>query len=105
VTGFELAGQTSHSSGEQIECIEAGSRAHVRFRFKALLVPGAYFLNAGVLGLRDGEETYLHRILDVVMFRIDPEERNRITGQADLSATGAAEVRVEPPGRDRRAVA
>ena len=103
VTGFELAGQASHPDGEGIERIEAGTRAEVRFRFSARLVPGAYFMNAGVLGQLNGEETYLHRILDVTMFRVQPSDRNQITGFVDLSAEGSAQVKLEAgPSKSRR---
>ncbi|MFP6655085.1 MAG: Wzt carbohydrate-binding domain-containing protein, partial [Myxococcota bacterium] len=97
VTGIELAGQASHATEDAIEYIEAGSTAKVRFQFRTLLVPGGYFLNAGVLGFLDGEETYLHRILDVVMLRIEPEGQALITGQADLSGSSRAEIAIIGP--------
>jgi lipopolysaccharide transport system ATP-binding protein len=90
VTGFELGGQTSHSPGEAVGKIDAGTRMQVEFSFVANLVPGTYFLNAGVLALMEGEETYLHRIVDGAMFKLLPTERMRLTGQVDLS--GTAEV-------------
>lgn len=104
VTGFELGGQASHPWGEGFEYIEAGSRAHVRFPFRTQLVPGTYFVNAGVLGQLAGGEAYLHRILDAVAFRVDHEETARITGRVDLSAAKAAEIRLEAPDptRERR---
>jgi lipopolysaccharide transport system ATP-binding protein len=104
VTGFELAGQASHRAEDAIARVECGSKAKVRFRFRTLLVPGSYFLNAGVLGFLDGGETYLHRILDVVMLRIEPDEQSLITGQVDLSASSPADVEImdsagDPPAR------
>ena len=99
VTGLELAGQASHAWGHGIEFVEAGSRARVRFPFHLLLVPGTYFLNAGVLGLRDGGEEYLHRILDAVMFRVETDGRTRITGQVDLSGSQAVVVEIEAADR------
>jgi lipopolysaccharide transport system ATP-binding protein len=85
--------------------VEAGSRARVRFPFQLLLVPGTYFLNAGVLGLREGGEEYLHRILDAVMVRVEPEGRTRITGQVDLSGAQAVAVEIAAPARAVREVA
>ena len=55
---------------------------------------GAYFANAGVLGFLDGEHQYLHRILDAVMFRVEPLEKNRITGYVDLSGENDPHVEV-----------
>ncbi len=92
VSGFELGGQVSHPKGEGVECIEAGSTVHVRFQFLASLVPGAYFLNAGVRGFREGGEDYLHRILDAVMFRIEADPSGTVTGQVDLSPGRMPEV-------------
>jgi len=57
------------------------------------VVPGTYFVNAGVLAQREDEEVYLHRILDALMFKILPEEANRITGIADLSGEERIQIR------------
>ena len=95
ITGFELGGQVSHPKGEALEKVEPGMRVRVEFAFVARLVPGTYFMNAGVLALHEGEETYLHRKLDALMFKILPGEGNRITGHLDLSDRRAAEIRIE----------
>jgi len=84
-TGFELAGQASAPRGRAIERVESGVRIAVEFPFVAHVVPGTYFVNAGVLAQREDEEVFLHRILDALMFKILPEEANRVTGIADLS--------------------
>lgn len=86
LTGFEFGGQVSHPWARGIDVVDAGSVVEVRFRFRALLVPDVYFLNAGVLGLHDGGEVYLHRILDALMFRMEPVPGSLATGQVDLSA-------------------
>lgn len=87
ITGIELFGMASHSRGEAIELIEPGTRIRVCFRFKTHLRPGAYFLNAGCMGLLDsGEMEFLHRIFDAVMFRIEVPETDRMnTGFYDLA--------------------
>jgi lipopolysaccharide transport system ATP-binding protein len=92
VTGFELAGQVSHPWNRGVDVVEAGTTARVRFPFDALMVPGVYFMNAGVLALDDVGEQYLHRILDAVMFRVESDGRTHITGQVDLSGTEPAQV-------------
>lgn len=96
VSGFELGGQASHPPRKGIEFIAAGSTARVHLEFCALLAPGVYFLNAGVLGLRDGAQTYLHRILDAAIFRIEPEQPGRTTGSVDLTTVSAPRVEIEP---------
>ena len=92
-TGFELGGQASHPPRKGIEHVAAGTIAQVRFPFETHLVPGIYFLNAGVLGLRHGVVEYLHRVLDAEIFRIEPHGLGRVTGTVDLS--GGAEPSVE----------
>ena len=50
------------------------------------LAPGVYFLNAGLVGSVDGQETYLHRILDAVMFRVVGDSPPLVSGYVDFSA-------------------
>ena len=103
VTGFELAGQASHTWGRGLAVVEAGSLARVRFRIQPRLAPGAYFLNAGVLSLSDQGEFYLHRILDAVMFRVEANEASLATGVVNLSVTSGAEIEFEAPAAARLA--
>lgn len=86
VSGFEIGGMVSHPVGDGIPAVAAGRELAVRFRFRATLNPGTYFMNAGVVGNVDGEEVFLHRFLDAVMFRIQPVEANCVTGIVDLSS-------------------
>ncbi|MCK4826843.1 ABC transporter ATP-binding protein, partial [bacterium] len=50
------------------------------------LQPGVYFLNAGVLGIVDGSEVFLHRIIDCSMFRVQSEENLLSTSMVDFCA-------------------
>jgi len=83
--GIEVGGMASHPPGEGIDVCPAGSTFDVRFRFRSSLVPNVYFMNAGVMGNFGGEDTYLHRVLDAVMFRIRPVNRGCVTGHVDFS--------------------
>jgi lipopolysaccharide transport system ATP-binding protein len=85
-----------------LEVVETGSCVRVRFHFQSLLAPGTYFLNAGVLGLRDQGELYLHRILDAVIFRVAADTSSLATGQVDLRAAPGIEVVVETPQKASR---
>ena len=96
VSGFELAGQVSHPTGEALEKVAGGMRVFVEFSFTPRLVAGTYFLNAGVLAQREGEELYLHRIVDALMFRVMPEAGSRITGQADLAGSRPPSLKLAP---------
>jgi lipopolysaccharide transport system ATP-binding protein len=97
VTGFELGGQASHAWGQGLEVVDEGSSVRVRFDFQPLLAPGAYFLNAGVLGLDDQGEVYLHRILDAVMFRVEADTTSLATGQVDLRVAAGSKPVVDIP--------
>ena len=82
--GTELGGGASHPAAAPMEFIEAGRVAQVRFRFRCLLHPSVYFMNAGVMGVVDGAEVYLHRHLDVIMFRVQDEPYLIGTGVVDF---------------------
>ncbi|HWB54183.1 MAG TPA: Wzt carbohydrate-binding domain-containing protein, partial [Tepidisphaeraceae bacterium] len=84
VSGVELAGCATHPKGDGFEIVEKGQRMMVEFEFRNLLAPGTYFLNAGVLGRVNEEITWLHRMLDVVMFRVLPEPGQIFTGMINL---------------------
>ncbi len=92
-TGHELGGMTSHPMGEGIPIVKENARVRPGFRFKCLLTPGKYFMNAGVMGIKNSEETYLHRMVDALMFTVAPEGDALATGFVDFS-TGAS-VKVE----------
>jgi lipopolysaccharide transport system ATP-binding protein len=83
-TGLELAGGASATVGNGIELVEAGSELDVRFAFRCQLSPGAYFANAGVLGLSGESEQYLDRRIDAIMFRVMPDPDRLATGFVDL---------------------
>jgi lipopolysaccharide transport system ATP-binding protein len=71
VSGLELGGGRSAKSRHQsLMCIKEGERYRVEFRFRCALNPGLYFLNAGVAGVVDDRDGYLHRILDSVCIRV-----------------------------------
>jgi len=83
-TGLDLAGGVSARAGEGLDVVEAGSHVVARFRFHCVLAPGAYFANAGVLGLDGEAEQYLDRRIDVIMFRVMPDLDRLATGLVDL---------------------
>ncbi|HSX61403.1 MAG TPA: ABC transporter ATP-binding protein [Tahibacter sp.] len=83
-TGLELAGGVSATPGEGIDVVEAGSELAVRFAFRCQLLPGAYFANAGVLGLDGEAESYLDRRIDAIMFRVMPDPDRLATGLVDI---------------------
>jgi lipopolysaccharide transport system ATP-binding protein len=88
VSGFELGGHGKYSVNEHTEYFPAGTKTTIRFRFKCALLAGTYFLNAGVVGIVNKEEFFLHRGIDVAMFEVQKE--------AELGSTGIIDFSVEP---------
>jgi lipopolysaccharide transport system ATP-binding protein len=84
-SGVELGGGASANSPLESQAhVEAGSSYCIEFRFRCALNPGVYFLNAGVLGEVDGTETYLHRLIDIAIFRVQFDSENLATGIVDF---------------------
>jgi len=73
MSGVELGGGVSHSPENAIEVITPNTIMQVDFTFYCSLLPGVYFLNAGVVGDIEGQEGYLHRCIDAAMFRVQAE--------------------------------
>jgi lipopolysaccharide transport system ATP-binding protein len=48
------------------------------------LNPGIYFLNAGIVGDVNESEGYLHRFIDVAMFRVIPDSKGFSSGIVDF---------------------
>jgi len=84
-SGVELGGGASASSPRSsLAQVNAGLRCAVEFTFRCSLNPGVYFLNAGVVGNVNGEEVYLHRVVDAAMFRVMARSDNLTTGTVDF---------------------
>lgn len=96
VSGVEICGLQSHVQGFGVERIEAGERFAIRLRFCNRLLPGVYFARAGCTGLVGGEEIFLHRVIDALMFRVLPERSLPVFGIADLSDGPVCEIRRSP---------
>jgi lipopolysaccharide transport system ATP-binding protein len=85
VSGAELGGAISAPSvADAVEWVEAGSCVQVQFQFSCNLTPGMYFLNAGVTGISDQVETFLHRALDIAAFRVITESDCLATSIVDF---------------------
>lgn len=95
--GVDLGGARTYPADERIECVEAGSRWEVSFRFQCLLTPGCYCMNAGVEGLIDGQPSYAHRVIDALIFKVRHEQDLIPTVLVDfLIEPGCAEVQETP---------
>jgi lipopolysaccharide transport system ATP-binding protein len=87
MTGLELGGAVSAGPGHGIAYQASGTTVHVEFRFTCNLNPGSYFLNAGVTGHLHEAEIYLHRVLDICMFKVMPVSDNTATALVDFNCT------------------
>jgi len=84
ISGVELGGGISSTQMDSIDVIEAGTAVRVRFRFCCLLAPGTYFMNAGIRGRIEEEETFLDRLIDAALFRVSPDPERLATGFVDF---------------------
>lgn len=93
ISGLELGGAVSAPGvGQGIPYVPSGTIAIVEFRFNCHLNPGTYFLNAGVMGSNHGIETYLHRVLDICMFKVMPYTGNTSTAIIDFNCANEIEL-------------
>lgn len=90
VSGLELGGAVTAPLGESTLVVMPGQTFEVRFRFRALMTAGSYFLNAGVTALEEDGETYLDRLMDAAMFRVMPDLGQIATGVIDFDVSSAA---------------
>lgn len=84
-TGVELGGGTFPTRKGDPGSYDADERVRVSFSFQCLLGTGVYFLNCGV-GETGG--TSLHRIIDALMFRVDPGDDDFSFGTIDFLFLG-----------------
>jgi lipopolysaccharide transport system ATP-binding protein len=84
ITGLELGGAATAPNPAGGVPVSAGQRLQARFRFRAMLAPGVYFMNAGVTAAEPEGETFLDRIIDVLMFRVMHDAGRIATGTVDF---------------------
>jgi lipopolysaccharide transport system ATP-binding protein len=84
-SGVELGGGASApSTRDSLPFVRSGTECRVQFKFRCSLNAGVYFLNAGVVGEVGGAETYLHRLIDVAMFKVLPDIEKSASGIVDF---------------------
>ncbi|MBK9117531.1 MAG: ABC transporter ATP-binding protein [Betaproteobacteria bacterium] len=88
-TGIELGGGTFPPAGAPADGFAAGARVRLAFAFRCRLFAGTYFVNAGLMGDVDGTDTYLHRLVDAVAFRVQPDAALRPSGHVDLEVAAS----------------
>jgi lipopolysaccharide transport system ATP-binding protein len=85
--GIAIFGTDSAFLKQEPLGIDAGSSVQVEFEFKAALLPGIYYINCGVRDPSESDNDFLHRRVDVAMFRVTSSESSTaLAGLADLQA-------------------
>lgn len=94
-TGIEVSGATLSLSDHAIKRAMPGDKVAVTFRFTCHLALGVYFLNCGVRASVDGEDKYLHRMVDALALQVlAPKKRKglNVGGLTDLEFAAAVEA-------------
>ncbi len=84
IQGLDLGGNSSHRIDELIiPLCKRKSTVQVNYDFYCNLKDGTYYLNAGCLAIIDGNLEYLHRIVDILSFKVINNSR-MMTGLIDF---------------------
>jgi len=92
ISGFEIGGAITAVPDEAIEMVDTHQAADVQFRFRCLVAPGVYFLNAGVVADLGGGDEFVDRHIDAAMFRVMPEQVRLATALIDLDVKPSVEI-------------
>jgi lipopolysaccharide transport system ATP-binding protein len=91
ITGHPLGGAATSRSHDALPVVESGAVMEISWRFRCLLHPGTYFLNAGVLGVVNDAEVFLNRSIDFAAFRVLPRSNTLGTEAVDFYVTPTIE--------------
>lgn len=80
--GVDVAGVSSTHLSNRLDRVMAGQVADVCFKLTLNLAPGTYFLNTGVGCIRQGDEVFLQRRVDVAAIRVIPCDERHVYGLA-----------------------
>lgn len=80
--GLPVSGIIYPGINKYINDIKSGQKLCFTVRLKMSLLPGTYFISASIWSAI--EETPLHRVVDIIMFRVLPKKNNRAFGYVDL---------------------
>lgn len=89
--GVELGGLGFGDETADSRSFAPGDTAAVRFRFRCMLAPGSYTLNAGVNALVDGERHSLHRRMNATVFEVIAMDGREVTGLVDFGLEPSVE--------------
>ena len=82
--GVAVCSSTTRGTDQIVETVKSGKTIHVTHEFTCHLLPGSFFMNAGVSSINDQSQFFLHRIVDGYMFKVLPNDTSHMTGLANL---------------------
>lgn len=90
VNGVELCGaKITYKKQNSLKHVLKNKTARLSFEFTCNLMPGTYFINAGVEQEVDHERQFMHRILDGLIFQVTSEE--------EVETVGLVNLQTQPP--------
>ena len=94
MTGIEITAQKYPSFKRHIQSVKNGQKFTLVHKVTMILTPGIYFVGGGISS--QTEPMMMHRVLDIIMFRVLPKAERRTTGYVDLSVGEPEFVVVDP---------
>ncbi|MDQ0060613.1 ABC transporter ATP-binding protein [Paenibacillus harenae] len=83
--GLDLCGAATHLYGKGLSNIKKGEVFQVEYSFVPRFVAGVYFMNCGILGLKEqGEEVFFHRFVEAWAFKIQDQTDSLLSGMVDM---------------------
>ena len=93
VNGVELSGVTTTFKKDlPLKHVRKNETVRLSFEFNCNLMPGTYFVNAGVVHEIDHERNFMHRVLDGLIFQV--------TSEIELEAVGLVDLHTQSPRVD-----
>jgi lipopolysaccharide transport system ATP-binding protein len=78
-----ITGQRHPEEGVFMGPFLAGQQFRTSFGFRMGVLPGVYFVGGGIWS--NQEPNCLHRIMDAIMLRVSPADKQSSFGYADMS--------------------
>ena len=82
-SGRRYTGQVFPVDGKETGPFNAGCNWAIRFSFRSGLLPGLYYIGAGIWS-EQSEHSYVHRVVDMVNLRIESTDNVPRIGTCDL---------------------
>lgn len=84
-SGRRFTGQVFPADGTETGPFEAGQTWTIRFSFKQGLLPGLYYIGAGIWS-QDSPHNFVHRVVDLISMRVIGTDQVPRVGTCDLQA-------------------